>query len=125
MLNEDKVDADALEIDMNGLDDAALQTPADSTPVLEGGEWGLRLTGVTTGNMSSAVSHEFVRFQVGSYSLWWAPGTEESMSMGMVTPDLPNPQCFARLLKGTWGDPLETETVESDLPQSESVEDAS
>jgi len=23
--------------------------------------------------------------------------------MGLVSPDLPNPQCFAQLLEGTWG----------------------
>ena len=124
VLNEDNVDADALETSLSTLDDTELQTQAESIPVLEGGEWGLRLTGVTTGNMSSAVSHKLVSFQVGPYSLWWAPGTDELMSMGMVTPDLPDPQCFARLLEGTWGDPLETETLESDLPEPEPAEDA-
>ncbi len=124
VLNEDSVNADALATSVSTLDDTVLQTQADSVPGLKGGEWGMRLTGATTDNISSAVSHELVRFQVGPYSLWWAPGSDELMSMGMVTPDLPNPLCFARLLEGTWGDApaseaLETKTPASEMPASE------
>ena len=121
VLNKDSVNADALATSVSTLDDTALQTQADSVPGLKGGEWGMRLTGVTTDNISSAVSHELVRFQVGPYSLWWAPGTDEVMSMGMVSPDLPNPLCFARLLEGTWGDAPESEALETKAPASETA----
>lgn len=121
VLDEDKVDADTLANSLGALDNSMMQGDAANTPVLEGGEWGLRLSGATDKTMSSAVCHELVRFQVGPYSIWWTPGTEELMSMGLVAPDLPNPLCFARLLAGTWGESSETIVTQEAIVAGESA----
>lgn len=107
VLHEDNVDVDTLQSSISALDDSVMQGGGNKAPVLEGGEYGLRLTGVTGRTIASSVCHELVRFQVGPYSIWWTPGVEDLDSMGLVAPELPNPQCFVRLLEGTWGAPAD------------------
>jgi len=104
VLQEESVDVDALQSSMVTLDNAVMQLGDDTNPTLNGGEWGLRLTGVTNQTISSAVCHELVRFQVGPYSVWWTQDSEDLPSMGLVAPNLPNPLSFAQLLAGNWGD---------------------
>ncbi len=104
VLQEESVDVDTLQSSMVALDNAVMQLGDDTNPILQGGEWGLHLTGVTNETISSAVCHELVRFQVGPYSVWWTQDSEDLPSTGLVAPDLPNPLCFAQLLEGSWGD---------------------
>ena len=118
VLDEDRVDVSLLESSLQALDNSVMQTEANSKPVLQGGEWGLRLEGTSSKTFAPSVCHELVRFQVGSYSIWWTPGSEESTSMGLVAPDLPDPQCFARLLEGSWGDVPETTGPETTVPET-------
>jgi len=115
VLQEDSVNVDTLESSVAALDNAAMQSETDTNPILEGGEWGLRMTGVTNETISSSVCHELVRFQVGPYSVWWTQDSAELPSMGLVAPDLPNPLSFAQLLAGTWGDSLDTSDEEQDV----------
>ncbi len=112
VLQEDNVDVDTLESSLRALDNTVMQGDNGSEPVLRGGEWGLRLAGTTSKTLSSSVCHELVRFQVGLYSVWWTPGSDELTSMGLVSPDLPDPLCFAQLLEGSWGEFLDTDAPE-------------
>lgn len=111
VLDEERVDADELARSVAALDNRVLADDTADMPTLNGGEWGLRLTGATSGNLSATVCHEMVSFQVGAYSLWWTPGSDAIAPMSLVAPDLPAPQCFAHLLAGSWG-----ETSASDAP---------
>ena len=104
VLHEDHVDVDTLQSSVQALDDSVIKGDGEATPSLEGGEWGLRLTGISGRTISSSVCHELVHFQVGPYSIWWTPGSEDTDSMGLVAPELPNPQCFVRLLEGSWAE---------------------
>lgn len=110
VLDEERVDADELARAVAALDNRVMGECTAGMPALEGGEWGLRLTGATSENLSATVCHEMVSFQVGAYSIWWTPGSDETVPMSLVAPDLPAPQCFAHLLAGSWG-----ETFPSDL----------
>ena len=121
VLDEEKVDVDALATSLQALDNSMMDREAASESIVQGGEWGLQLEGTRNNAFASSVCHELVRFQVGSYSLWWAPGADESTSMGLVSPDLPDPQCFARLLEGTWGAAPEAVSPEEVVPDVESV----
>ena len=121
VLDEDKVDVNVLATSLQGLDNSMMEREAGSEPIVQGGEWGLRLEGTPNNGFASSVCHELVRFQVGSYSIWWAPGADESTSMGLVSPDLPDPQCFAGLLEGTWGAAPETVAPEAEVLDIESV----
>jgi len=69
------------------------------------------------------VAHELVRFQVGPYSLWWTAGSADLTSLGLVAPNLPDPQCFARLLQDTWGDVEQADSLQSGMPEDELAED--
>jgi len=113
VLNEEKIDADTIKSSLGALDNTVMQGEATSQPILQGGEWGLRLTGVTSETISSSVCNELVRFQVGPYSVWWTLGTDEFASMGLVAPDLPDPLCFSQLLAGSWGDSPPNTTQEN------------
>lgn len=125
VLNEEQViDADALETAVSALDDAAFAVTPDSELGVEGGEWGLQLTGVAGSNLSGTVAHELVRFQVGPYSLWWTAASDEAPSMGMVAPDLPDPRVFSRFLQCTWGAATQDEMPADDAPDSEFAEGA-
>lgn len=104
VLQEERVDVDTLESSVRALDNTVMKEAANDRPILQGGEWGLRLTGTTSDMISPSVCHELVSFQVGPYSVWWTLGTEELPSMGLVAPDLPNPLGFAQLLQGAWDD---------------------
>lgn len=104
VLDEDHVDVDTLQSSVQALDNTVMLGSGNTRPALEGGEWGLRLSGITDRTISSSVCHELVRFQVGPYSVWWAAGSDDLAPMGLVSPDLPDPQCFARFLEGSWGD---------------------
>lgn len=104
VLHEDHVDVDTLQSSVQALDNTVMLGGGSAAPVLEGGEWGLRLSGITDRTISSSVCHELVQFQVGPYSIWWTPGSDELESMGLVAPNLPNPHCFARFLEASWGD---------------------
>lgn len=104
VLQEENVDVDTLQSSVVALDNAVMRHETDNIPILQGGEWGLRLTGVTNETISSSVCHELVRFQVGQYSVWWTEDSEDLPSMGLVAPDLPDPLSFAQLLSGNWGD---------------------
>jgi len=115
VLHEDHVDVDTLQSSVKGLDNAVMLGDGSDGPVLEGGEWGLRLSGVTDRNVSSTVCHELVSFQVGSYSIWWTPGSDDLESMGLVSPDLPKPQCFSRFLEGSWGESADMTAPEEEL----------
>ena len=117
VLQEDSVEADALQASVAALDNTVMQSGGGSNPVLQGGEWGLRLTGASHETLSSAVCHELVRFQVGTYSVWWTLDSDEQPSMGLVAPDLPSPQCFAQLLIGSWGDVSATPEVEEETAE--------
>lgn len=110
VLDEERVDADALAGSVAALDNSALAGSLTDGPALQGGEWGLRITGATAANLPSTVCHEMVRFQVGSYSIWWTPGSDVAAPMSLVAPDLPAPACFAYLLAGSWGEAADTET---------------
>lgn len=128
VLDEEKVDVDVLATSLQALDNSMMDREAGSEPIVQGGEWGLRLEGTPNNAFATSVCHELVRFQVGSYSIWWAPGADESASMGLVAPDLPDPQCFARLLEGSWGDVPETNVPETavqndEVSAAESVEE--
>jgi type VI secretion system protein ImpM len=109
VLEQDRVDADALATSIGGLDDVELQTVSDASPQLAGGPWGLRVTGGDGSNLAYAVSHELVSFQVGNYSLWWNDGSDDLQPMALVAPLLPDPACFTRLLQGSWGNLSEDE----------------
>ena len=114
VLDEERVDADTLASSIAALDNSAMSGDSLKTPILQGGEWGLRLTGTTDGAMSPVVCHELVSFQVGVYSIWWTPGLEGEASMGLIAPKLPAPQSFARLLAGTWNEqPQTAETIDA------------
>ena len=102
VLQEDKVDPDVLASSVAGLDDKVMLGNLSQGPAIQGGEWGLRLTGADSESISSVVCHELVHFQVGHYSIWWTAGSEEMAAMGLVAPGLPAPQCFASLLTGRW-----------------------
>ena len=104
VLHEEKVDPDLLASSVAGLDDEVMLGMLSQGPAIQGGEWGLRLTGTTSESISSVVCHELVHFQVGHYSIWWTPGSEDSASMGLVAPGLPAPQSFASLLAGRWNE---------------------
>lgn len=125
VLEQDRVDADALEMSISGIDERSLQSDSDDLPVLAGGAWGLRITGGGGPGLASAVSHELVRFQVGDYSLWWNDGSDELSPMALVAPSLPDPACFVRLLEGTWDslDDDQPQDVESEDVESEDVDD--
>lgn len=112
VLHEDHVDVDTLQASVQALDNTVMLGDGRAGPVVEGGEWGLRLSGVTDRNVSSSVCHELVRFQVGPYSIWWTQGSDYLDSMGLVSPDLPKPQCFVRLLEGSWGESTKTTSSE-------------
>jgi type VI secretion system protein ImpM len=119
VLNEEKIDADTIRSSLGALDNTVMQGKTTSQPILQGGEWGLRLTGVTNETISSSVCNELVRFQVGLYSIWWTLGTDEFASMGLVAPDLPDPLCFSQLLAGTWGDSPDMSVGEQDASEVE------
>jgi len=102
VLHEDKVEPDQLASSIAALDDDIIRNHRGQQPELQGGEWGLRLSGITGESISTAVCHELVHFQVGPYTVWWTPGSDEFESMGLVAPGLPAPACFASLLKGYW-----------------------
>jgi len=123
VLEQDKFDADQLASAVEVLDEAPLQVEG-TAPLVGGGEWGLRIQGGTGAGqaVSHAVSHQLVQFQVGRYSLWWNPGSEEQQPMALVAPELPNPDCFAELLSGTWGASLESETLTRTEDDSGTVE---
>ena len=105
VLEEEFVDADALGSSVAALDNRVLDGSLSGRPALESGEWGLRLTGATSKSLPSTVCHELVSFQVGTYSVWWTPGSDDLAPMSLVAPDLPAPQSFAHLLAGSWGEP--------------------
>jgi type VI secretion system protein ImpM len=112
VLNEERIDVDTIKSSLGALDNTVMQGEATTQPILQGGEWGLRLTGVTSEAISSSVCNELVRFQVGPYSIWWTLGTDEFASMGLVAPDLPDPLCFSQLLAGSWGESPQTAVQE-------------
>lgn len=121
VLNEDRVDVDTLQSSVQALDNSVMLGNGNVAPTLVGGEWGLRLAGITDRTISSSVCHELVRFQVGPYSIWWTPGSDDLESMGLVSPDLPNPQCFVRFLEGSWGESAEVTTPEEEPNMTEST----
>ena len=121
VLNEEKIDADTIRSSLGALDTSVTQGKTAGQPILQGGEWGLRLTGVTSETISSSVCNELVRFQVGLYSIWWTLGTDEFASMGLVAPDLPDPLCFSQLLAGSWGDSPDMSTEEQNTRDVESA----
>lgn len=102
VLEQDKVDPDELGAMVAGLDTSVLRADVGRRAVVQGGEWGLKLTGATPDNFSSAICHELVTFQVGAYSLWWSLDQDSATSTGLVTPGLPPPASFASLLNGYW-----------------------
>ncbi len=104
VLQEDGIDADSLAESVRELDNGVIVDNGDGTPSLEGGEWGLRISGAGIDGLPHAVCHELVSFQVGAYSVWWTGGSEATDAMGLVSPDLPHPEAFAYLLAGTWHD---------------------
>jgi len=103
VLHEDRVDVETLQSSVQALDNTVMLGDGAVGPAIEGGEWGLQFSGVMDRSVSSTVCHELVCFQVGSYSIWWTPGSDDLESMGLVSPDLPKPQCFVRFLEGSWG----------------------
>ena len=109
VLDEERVDADVLASSVAALDNSAMDGGAAGRDTLTGGQFGLRLTGASIGSLPATVSHELVSFQVGSYSIWWTPGSEELAPMSLVAPNLPDPQCFAQLLAGTWDESIDAE----------------
>jgi type VI secretion system protein ImpM len=117
VLQEDSVNVDTLQLSVAALDNAALQREAETRPILQGGVWGLCMTGVTDETISASVCHELVSFQVGSYSVWWTQESAELPSMGLVAPELPNPLSFAQLLAGTWSDSSETSDEEQGVKE--------
>ena len=124
VLHEDRVDPDALASSVNALDDSALSGAEHEESVVTGSEWGLCL-GVPSGAaMSPAVCHELVQFQVGPYSAWWSPGSDDADAMGLVSPELPAPQCFAYLLRHSWDGSATAETG-GELSPNEITDDAS
>jgi type VI secretion system protein ImpM len=110
VLEEERVDADALASSVTALDNHFLDGGAMGNPSLKGAEWGLQLTGATTGDLPATVCHEMVSFQVGAYSVWWTPGSDDSAPMSLVAPNLPAPECFAYLLAGSWADAPSADT---------------
>lgn len=121
VLDEDKVDVGWLETSVRALDNSHIQNAADSKLLLQGGECGLRLEGITNNTLASSVCHELVRFQVGPYSIWWTSGSDDSESMGLVAPDLPEPHCFTRFLEGSWGDASEITVPDGEISAAEQV----
>jgi len=121
VLHEESVDVDTLQLSVAALDNTVMQRETDTNPILRGGGGGLRLTGVTNETISSSVCHELVRFQVGSYSVWWTQDIDELPPIGLVTPDLPNPYSFTQLLQGTWGDSPDMSVEEQDASEVESA----
>ena len=115
VLHEDRVDVETLQSSVQALDNTVMLGDGAVGPAIEGGEWGLRLSGITDRSISSSVCHELVCFQVGLYSVWWTPGSDELESMGLVSPDLPDPQCFSRFLEGSWGG-FADNTVPEEVP---------
>lgn len=114
VLDEDRVDVDTLQSSVQALDNTVMLGEGNAGPTLEGGEWGLRLAGISDRTISSSVCHELVRFQVGPYSIWWTPGSDDFESMGLVSPNLPDPQCFVRFLERSWGESTEGATPEEE-----------
>ena len=104
VLQEDSVNVDTLQSSVAALDNAVMKRKAETDPILQGGVWGLRMSGVTNETISASVCHELVQFQVGPYSVWWTQDSAELPSMALVAPDLPNPLSFAELLAGAWTD---------------------
>ncbi len=102
VLHEDQVKPDQLAASIAGMDNDVIQSDALQLPLVLGGEWGLRMSGTPCESISAAVCHELVNFQVGPYSIWWTPGSDEHESMGLVAPGLPAAPCFANLLRGYW-----------------------
>ena len=121
VLHEERIDVDTIKSSLGALDTSVTQGKAAGRPTLQGGEWGLRLTGVTSETISSSVCNELVRFQVGPYSVWWTLGTDELESMGLVAPNLPDPLCFSQLLAGSWGDSPDMSTEGQDTREVESA----
>lgn len=113
VLHEDRVDVDTLQSSVQALNNTVILGDGNAGPTLEGGEWGLRLAGITDRTVASTVCHELVRFQVGPYSIWWTPGSDDLESMGLVSPNLPSPQCFVRFLEGSWGESAEVTAPEA------------
>jgi type VI secretion system protein ImpM len=104
VLEEEFVDADVLASSVAAIDNRVLDDGLAVSPAVQSNEWGLRLTGATDSTLPSTVCHEMVSFQVGAYSIWWTPGSDDLSPMSLVAPDLPAPQCFTHLLAGSWGD---------------------
>ena len=100
------------------LDDQSLIDAGSGESLVEGSEWGLCLAVPAGTAMCPAVCHELVSFQVGPYSAWWSPGSEDADAMGLVSPELPAPQCFASLLKQSWDGAVMT-APQGDIPQTE------
>ena len=117
VLQEDSVNVDALQLSVAALDNAVMERKAETSPILQGGVWGLRMTGVTDETFSASVCHELVRFQVGTYSVWWTQDSAELPSMGLVAPDLPNPLSFAQLLAGAWAEFPDTSVEDQDASE--------
>lgn len=125
VLDVDKLDAEELEMSVDGLDDSILRENPDAAPTVAGGQWGLRLMGGTESKLPSAVCHELVRFQVGDYSLWWTPDSGEFETMALIAPNLPDPLAFSSLLAGSWGDTFDAEALSADADPVETMEQAS
>ncbi len=123
VLQEDRVDVDTLQSSVGALDDSVMQGDQKTTPMLEGGEYGLRLSGIAERRISSSVCHELVQFQVGPHSIWWTPGADDPDSMGLVSPGLPNPQCFVRLLEGSWESSPDIGTAKAELEAGAEAEE--
>jgi type VI secretion system protein ImpM len=121
VLEEERVDADELANSVTALDNHLMDGSVAGNPDLKGGEWGLQLTGATTGNLPASVCHELVSFQVGAYSVWWAPGSDDSAPMSLVAPGLPAPQCFAHLLAGSWGEEPDADTADEPMSGQEAT----
>lgn len=119
VLHEDKVEPDQLALSIAALDNDMIGKDRRQQPAVQGGEWGLRLSGTNSETFSTAVCHELVHFQVGPYSVWWTPGSDEFEATGLVAPGLPAPACFASLLKGYWEQQLESATSDQQEPEAE------
>jgi len=102
VLHEEKVEPDTLASSVAALDSGVIRGDATPLPLLQGGEWGLRLSATESASIPTAISHELVNFQVGPYSVWWTPSSGTFDAMGLVAPGLPAPPSFSSLLKGRW-----------------------
>lgn len=101
-LDDDHFEANGLQSALEVVTELELAAMPLETLSLTSEAWSWVVLGPAGADVSVGLAHSLVGRAASPYSLWWTPGSNETTAAALAVAGLPEPRCFAELLRATW-----------------------